>query len=152
MTRHQHYTDNTPRLVRSFLATTGGPVNGYSEAGARNKALFHRRGKALLHCMATDLGYVSGTFALRSNFGGIAVSGEITLHTDDLYVQFSKSCFGGGCMDILYRTCQGRKDYTGGRNHFLPFSALEDYRQTLSSLAAINAREIFRVWLFEPST
>ena len=104
MTRHQYSTDNIPRLVRSFLATAGGPVNGYSEAAACNKALFHRRGKALLHRMALDLGYSPGAFALRNNFGGIAVSGEITLHSDDLYVQFAKSTFGSS-MDMLYRTC-----------------------------------------------
>lgn len=141
MMRHQHYTDHVPRLVRSFLATAGGPVNGYSQAAAQNKALFHRRGKALLHRMAMDLGYTPGTFALRNNFGGIAVSGDITLHTGDLYVQFAKSTFGGS-MDILYRTCQGRKDYTGGRNHFLPFAALEDYWQTLSALAEVKGKAL----------
>ena len=139
MTRGQHYTrESAPRLVQSFLATAGGPVNGYSEAAARNKRLFHRRGKALLHCMALDLGYVPGTFSVRSNFAGMAVSGEITLHTDDLYVQLSKSCVGGGSLDMLYRTCEGRHDYTGGRNHFLPFSALHDYAKVLTLLAAIH--------------
>jgi hypothetical protein len=99
---------------------------------------FHRLGKALLHCMALDLGYASGAFAVRNNFAGVAVSGEITLHADDLYVQFSKSRFGNGSLDILYRNCQGRTDYTGGRNHFLPFAALEDYGQTLALLAALT--------------
>ena len=27
---------------------------------------------------------------------------------------------------ILIRTCEGRKDYTGGRNHFAPLSLLDD--------------------------
>jgi hypothetical protein len=139
MIRTAHYShEATERLVRCFLATTGGTINGYSEAAARNKAQFHRLGKILLRGMALELGYASGTFAVRNNFAGIAVSGEITLHADDLYVQFSKSCFGNGSLDILYRTCQGRTDYTGGRNHFLPFSALEDYGQTLALLGALK--------------
>ncbi len=137
MIRHAHYThDAAPRLVRRFLATTGSPINGYSEAAARNKALFHRLGKVLLRCMALDLGYAPGTFAVRNNFAGIAVSGEITLHADDLYVQVSQRSIGG--LDILYRACQGRKDFTGGRNHFLPFAALEDYGQALALLAALK--------------
>jgi hypothetical protein len=137
MTSHHHYTpESAPRLVRSFLATTGGPINGYSEAAASNKALFHRLGKALLHCIAEDLGYAPATFAVRNNFASIAVSGEITLHTDDLYVQFSNRSIGG--LDMLYRTCQGRTDYTGGWNHFLPFSTLEDYPQAVALLAALT--------------
>ena len=133
-----HYTDEaTPRLVRCFLATTAGPLHGYS-AAARNKALFHRLGKVLLRFMALDLGYAPGTFAVRNNFAGKAVSGDITLHTDELYVQFSQSRAGTGSLDMLYRTCQGRKDCTGGQNHLLPIAALEDYGQTLGRLAALK--------------
>ena len=139
MIRFAHYTDEaTPRLVRCFLATTAGPLHGYSEAAARNKTLFHRLGKVLLRFMALDLGYAPGTFAVRNHFAGKAVSGDITLHTDELYVQFSQGRAGNGSQDMLYRTCQGRKDCTGGQNHFLPFAVLEDYRLTLSLLAALQ--------------
>ena len=43
---------------------------------------------------------------------GTAVSGEITLHGDHLYVQVSQSALGSH-SGILFRTCKGRKDYVG---------------------------------------
>jgi hypothetical protein len=73
------------QLVRSFLDVASEPVAYNPE----HKALFHRRGEALLVQIAQDLGYHQDQYDLRSNPAGIAVSGEITLHTDDLYVQFS---------------------------------------------------------------
>ena len=59
------------------------------------------------------------------NLGGIAVSGEVTLHHDRLYVQICQPatrCDSG----ILIRTCRGRKDYTGGRNNFAPLRCLDN--------------------------
>ena len=53
-------------------------------------------------------------------------------------MQFSQGRAANGSQDMLYRTCQGRKDCTGGQNHFLPFAVLEDYRLTLSLLAALQ--------------
>ena len=53
------------------------------------------------------------------NAGGIAVSGEATLHNDSIYVQIS-----GTDLGILYRTCQDRRDYSGGPNHWFPWGRL----------------------------
>jgi len=47
----------------------------------------------------------------------IAVSGEITLHADHIYVQASQPATGHD-TGIMYRTCQGRTDYYGGANNF----------------------------------
>jgi hypothetical protein len=47
----------------------------------------------------------------------IAVSGEATLHADQLYVQACQPATGHE-TGILFRTCQGRKDYHGGPNNF----------------------------------
>ena len=44
------------------------------------KQRFHTAARARLRRLATTLGFPSGSFDLRSNPGGIAVSGEITLH------------------------------------------------------------------------
>jgi hypothetical protein len=89
------------------------------------KVAFHKAGRAKLRALAQALFLPKECYDLRSNQGGIAVSGEITLHTDSIYVQISQSALGGG-MGILIRTCKGRKDYTGGRNHWLSLSALDD--------------------------
>jgi hypothetical protein len=55
---------------------------------------------------------------LRWNEGGIAVSGEATFHTDGIYVQISGELLRD--LGIMYRTCKGRKDYSGGANRWFP--------------------------------
>jgi hypothetical protein len=84
---------------------------------AEAKQLFHRRARSQLRRLAGALGLERGTYNLRSNRAGIAVSGEITLHGECLYVQASQPCMGND-SGVLFRTCQGRKDYTGGPNNF----------------------------------
>ncbi len=81
--------------------------------------------RARLRQLAAALKLPPGSFDLRSNLAGIAVSGEVTLHHDAVYVQVSQSCMGVG-MGVLFRACRGRRDYTGGRNHWLPLAALDD--------------------------
>jgi hypothetical protein len=87
------------------------------------KRLFHRHARAQLLKLAEALGLQPGEYDLRSNEAGIAVSGEITLHTDRLYVQASQSAMGAD-TGILFRSCAGRRDYTGGRNNFASLDLL----------------------------
>ena len=89
------------------------------------KQRFHTAARARLRRLATTLGFPSGSFDLRSNPGGIAVSGEITLHHEDVYIQVCQPATGAD-SGILIRSCQGRRDYTGGRNHFAPLRVLDD--------------------------
>ena len=92
------------------------------------KASFHATARSRLRLLAEKLQLYRGGFDLRSNKAGIAVSGEITLHADSIYVQVQQSCMGIG-MGILVRKCQGRRDYTGGRNHWFPLSLLNDVNE-----------------------
>lgn len=76
------------------------------------KAAFHTAARAFLKGLG-----IPGD--IRSNKGGPAVSGEVTLHGDSVYIQLSADSEW-----FFFRTCKGRKDYTGGRNcivyyHFL---------------------------------
>ena len=96
------------------------------------KQRFHAVARARLRRLAAELGFPPASFDLRSNQGGIAVSGEITLHHERVYVQVSQPATGAD-TGILIRTCQGRRDYTGGPNHFAPLSLLDD-------IAALGAR------------
>lgn len=89
------------------------------------KAAFHRAAAVVLRQLAKALGYKRGEFDLRHCQGGIAVSGEITLHSDTLYVQLAQSCLGPN-MGFMWRTCKGRKDYTGGPNQWATWEALLD--------------------------
>ena len=80
------------------------------------KQTAHRLAQQLLKKFAIDcLGLQLSDFDVRSNMGGIAVSGEVTLHTDKVYIQISQSSLG---HTIMWRTCTGRKDYTGGHNRW----------------------------------
>src|ERR1700726_1453684 len=102
------------------------------------KQRFHTAARARLRRLATLLDFPPGSFDLRSNLGGIAVSGEITLHHDDVYVQVCQSALGAD-SGILIRTCQGRRDYTGGRNHFAPLRLLDDEAALAARVRAVLA-------------
>ena len=89
------------------------------------KRRFHAAAHARLHRLAAEFGFPPASFDLRSNQGGIAVSGEITLHHERIYVQVCQPATRAD-TGILIRTCEGRRDYTGGRNHLAPLSLLDD--------------------------
>jgi len=92
---------------------------------AERKRRFHTQARARLFELATSLGLEGGAYDLRSNQGGIAVSGEVTLHGEHLYVQASQPATGCD-TGILFRSCEGRRDYGGrsGRNHFASLDLL----------------------------
>jgi len=92
------------------------------------KRLFHNHARRQLRELADALGLTPGSFDVRSNQGGIAVSGEITLHAGHLYVQACQPAAGQD-SGVLFRTCEGRKDYTGGRNNFASLDLLNDPSQ-----------------------
>jgi hypothetical protein len=87
------------------------------------KRLFHTHARRRLIKLAAALGLTPGAFDLRSNAGGVAVSGEVTLHADHLYVQVSQPATGSD-TGILFRSCEGRRDYAGGRNHLASLDLL----------------------------
>ena len=88
------------------------------------KRRFHAAARARLRRLAAELGFPPASFDLLSNQGGIAVSGEITLHHARIYVQVCQPATRAD-SGILIRTCEGRRDYTGGCNHFAPLSMLD---------------------------
>ncbi len=94
-------------------------VHQYSDAAAKRKEDFHKAGKKLMKQIAEALNLAPGSFDIHSNKGGIAVSGEVTLHSDSLYLQASESCCSGAGIEIRYRSCKGRQDCCGGQNHFV---------------------------------
>lgn len=94
----------------------------YSERGVHLKDTYHKKAKALLkHLAENELGLKKDEYDLRSNKAGPASLGEVTLHTDKVYIQF-----GGLYNSILMRSCKGRKDYTGGSNNFFDLPRLRD--------------------------
>jgi hypothetical protein len=85
--------------------------------GQTEKAKFKRNALALLKQVnkALDL-----NADIRFNPGGWAVSGDAMLHADKVYIAITSSEHG-----VMYRTVKGRKDYSGGFNHWYSWSALE---------------------------
>lgn len=113
---------STPLLIPACLATMR-DITACGPTGGLLKAQLHRHGRVFLRSLAADLGLVPGTYEIRSNKGGPAVSGEVTLHAEHLYVQLFESCIRRG-VSVMYRTCKGRTDYCGGTNHFTSVAAL----------------------------
>lgn len=104
------------------------------------KRRFHKTGMLRLKALANALKLSPGSFDRRSNQGGIAVSGEVTLHHEHLYVQISQPATRAD-TGILIRTCKGRRDYTGGRNHFASLSMLEDIQGLARICGSVLQRE-----------
>lgn len=80
------------------------------------KHRFHAALRKQLRDLAKMLRFPAGSYDLRTNRGGIAISGEITLHHDAVYVQVCQPATGAD-SGILIRCCAGRRDYTGSCNH-----------------------------------
>lgn len=87
----------------------------YDEAAKRT---FHREGRVAMRRLVDALALPEGSFDIRSNKAGPAVSGEITLHAEEVWVCLSLGPFGPD-REILYRKVQGRDDHIGGRNHWV---------------------------------
>ena len=71
------------------------------------------------------LGLNDNQFKVYSNKAGIAVSGEVSLHTDPLPgcqfgidIQVSSGFDVRDKYQVRYRTCKGITDYQGGNNNY----------------------------------
>lgn len=113
------------RLADSLSELASVPIDAYSSEGRQRKDKYHHQAARQLRRLAKVLGLEKTQYDLRSNKGGIAVCGEITLHTDSLYVQVSQSCLGPG-KEILFRKVKGRDDYSGDHNRFTSAKQLDD--------------------------
>ena len=76
------------------------------------KRAFHREARSALRVAARHLGLEPDQYDLRSNFAGPAVSGEITLHGDEIYVQVSIPCIRPG-REVMFRRCKGGRTTWG---------------------------------------
>jgi hypothetical protein len=85
------------------------------------KEEYRKLGRKILKALAGLMGLKAGEFDIRWNPGGIACSGDHTLHTDKIYVALHDNCGSGW---FYWRTCQGRKDYTGGPNQIVNWTTL----------------------------
>lgn len=70
-----------------------------------------------MRALADALGLAEDSYDIRSNRGGIAVSGEVILHGVSIYVQLSLGAMGFS-REVMFRKVAGRKDYVGDRNNW----------------------------------
>lgn len=103
------------------------------------KTIFHQCARDRLARLAFLLGLTPGQYDLRTNVAGIAVSGETTLHADRLYVQVSQSA-GMGPV-VLFRTCNGRTDYTGDTNNWAEIALLDDLPRLVALITPVLDRK-----------
>ena len=76
---------------------------GYNYEG---KEAYKKLALNVLRSIARNLGLPKGSYSVRFNKGGIAVAGDAILHHDKFYL----SCGESG---IMFRRCEGQKDYGG---------------------------------------
>lgn len=104
------------------------------------KLEYHRLGKQVLRAIAKELGLQSGTYDIRSNLGGTAVAGEVQLHGEHIFIQFCEPMNG---LEVLYRSCKGRKDYSGGSNNWMRYDDLLDLPRACERFKMVGPREEF---------
>lgn len=100
------------------------------------KTTFHRAAQEYLQQVASDMLLPEGSFDIRVNKGGFAVLGEVILHSDTLYV-----CLGGSVplKTFYFRKVKGRKDYCGGNNNHLPYTALREPFKVVKAFENVRA-------------
>ena len=81
------------------------------------KRLFHAQGRTAMRHLAAALALEDGSFDIRSNKAGPAVSGDVTLHGESIWVQLSLGPFGPG-REVCFRKVQDRHDHIGQRNYW----------------------------------
>lgn len=130
------------KTIHSLVSQDLSYIYGKNESGPNGaKKQFHTKSAAFLRALGRDLGLQD--FKLTNNYGGIAVSGEITLmgmwsEDNGVYFQISQSVVGW--QAFLYRHISHMKDYTGGRNQWLPVSlfAAGKYAELMDILLALR--------------
>lgn len=115
------------------MVTSKLPILDKWDGTYEGKERLHRDGKTVLRAVAKALGLKPGQYDLRSNKGGIAVGGEVYLHTDSLYLWISGG-YPGRESDVIARRCNGRNDFKGDRNHSIDWELLWDPKALVSVL------------------
>lgn len=114
-----------PRDLVKFLRLRQS-IQGYQDGPKKE---FHRLGHKLAVSLARGMGLKPDQYEIRHMEGGIAVTGEIVLHSDSIYIQLSDVEFG-----MLYRKVKNRKDYTGERNCWMPWRQFADLGSVIGHL------------------
>jgi len=130
------------KTISGLISQELGYIFGERESGPNGaKKVFHDISSAFLRALGSDLGFKD--YKVTRNYGGIAVSGEITLmgmwgEGNGLYLQISQPITQQ--REILYRHITHMKDYCGGSNQWLPCDIFTngDYKKLLGMLLSLR--------------
>ena len=106
-----------------------------------DKKVFLNTGKTFLRALAKDLELQE--YKVSGNPGGIAVCGDCSLigmwGSSGIYIMVTQESFAREGM-VLYREVRYMKDYSGGRNRYLPRNGLQtmSYKQMLDVFLALR--------------
>ena len=121
--------------MERWLALAKSGVDGYADEG-RAKAFFLRTGRRILNELAGKMGLAKGTFTVRINEAGPAVSGEIWLNAPDVLVEIS------GSFDLGVRYCRTRpRPARNGPNRWLRWDILRDLDQVAFMVSSERATD-----------
>jgi len=94
----------------------------YNEAA---KGEFRREAMKMARAVGEALGYAKADYDVRWNKSGDACSGDVILHSDELYIHFTQN--GAGMSDqFMWRVCRSRKESQGGANQWMRWTELAD--------------------------
>jgi len=130
------------KTIHSLVSRDLGYIYGERESGPNGaKKIFHTKSRAFLRTLGNDLGFIE--FKVTNNYAGIAVSGEITLmgmwgDSNGLYFQINQPIQPFDAF--LYRGITHMKDYSGGRNQWLPCDlfARGEYEKLIDTVSELQ--------------
>lgn len=85
-------------------------VHGYTPAAAAHKEKFHLGCKNFLVALGREMGLRAEHYNLTVNAGGMAISGEVSLHADRLHMWMTHDVDEDG-THLLYRKCRSRDHF-----------------------------------------
>lgn len=134
------------KSIHRLISKDLGYILGERESGPNGeKKQFHTKSTAFLRTLGKDLCF--NEFKVTNNYGGIAVSGEITLmgiwnDGNGLYFQLNQPLQPFNAF--LYRSIKSMRDFSGGRNQWLDCSLFMngDYETLINTLSALRELKV----------
>lgn len=100
------------------------------------KSRFHADSKRVLIILAMELGLKSGDYGLRSNKGGIAESGDISLFSSSIQIQILGSWPRAG-VQLRFRQSVGQRGKQTAF-HVVPIQALLDVKTLVKRMKCVS--------------
>ena len=140
---------HTPRTRRyaglPTLAALRGPINDYTRDGGAAKKKLHRNGTQFLRALQATIRCRGRVY---SNIGGNAVSGEATLHADEVFIQISEFNGTRGVSLMWRRPLNAQNSVrwdSDGANRYIRLAGDPD--QVDQQIAAMLSQ--FQTWIGE---